>query len=449
MTSSTNSMHRGEETMSFFRRRSRLWLLLAAAALVPACGDESSGGSATVGVPVRLPLSIEGDEQLQSATAGPGGSFYVAGFTSAAPLGPRTVFVAKVLATGLLDTTFGGGDGVVVLAPETPGSTGEIDIATQSSGKIVVSFTTRAVSPDHPDDRDLMVARLNADGTLDTTFGSPATGFARVNLSVDPLLADRDACRAIAVDPANNLIYLFGLMMSDAGEADLDFAIARLTADGVLDTTFGELDGGGPARLGRRFLDLATGQNATPRGIRVMADGSVLACGYIDEDANGGAVNTPQIVLWKLDTSGDPVAAFDGDGVWHENLLALQTEAYGFAVQGTQIVTGGYGRHTGTNNLWVTARFDIDDGDLDTTWGGAPVPGTLIVDPSGVVDETSNCRDALALPGGKTLLLGSTGPGNVADQDAAYAVLTSTGAVDPLYGGAAQVMSLGADGADQ
>src|SRR5262245_20257468 len=90
-------------------------LLAAAAAILPACGSEDGGGAATVGVPVKLILSLEGDDQFQSVTPGPSGSFYVAGFTSAAPAGPRTVVVLKILSTGLLDETFGDGDGIVVL----------------------------------------------------------------------------------------------------------------------------------------------------------------------------------------------------------------------------------------------------------------------------------------------------------------------------------------------
>jgi hypothetical protein len=133
--------------------------------------------------------------------------------------------------------------------------------------------------------------------------------------------------------------------------------------------------------------------------------------------------------------------------VFHDTVLTIQTEIYGAGIHGTNMVTGGYGRDTGTLNDWVSMRFDINTGVRDTTWGGAP-NGAVLFDPSATHDG-ANCRGALALPGGRTLLFGSVGPGNQPAQDAAFAVLSAAGLLDAAFDGGVHVYPLGQNGNDQ
>jgi hypothetical protein len=53
------------------------------------------------------------------------------------------------------------------------------------------------------------------------------------------------------------------------------------------------------------------------------------------------------------------------------------------------------------------------------------------------------------LPGGKTALIGSTGPGNMPSQDAAVAILTANGELDTSFGDGLHTFPLGANGNDQ
>ena len=79
----------------------------------------------------------------------------------------------------------------------------------------------------------------------------------------------------------------------------------------------------------------------------------------------------------------------------------------------------------------------------DTTFG--TVNGTVVIDPSGTM-AGSNCRNALALPNGSTLLLGSTGPSG--SRDVAGAVLTETGALNTTFGDGLHTFDFGG-GEDQ
>jgi hypothetical protein len=128
-------------------------------------------------------------------------------------------------------------------------------------------------------------------------------------------------------------------------------------------------------------------------------------------------------------------------------VLLLQTEIYNFVIHGDKIVTAGYGRDVGATNDYISMRFDLTTGLRDLTWGGA-AKGAVLFDPSGTM-LGSNCRSGIALPAGKTLMIGSTGPGNMPTQDAVFAVLGADGKLDTSYGSGIHKFPLGANGNDQ
>jgi hypothetical protein len=154
-----------------------------------------------------------------------------------------------------------------------------------------------------------------------------------------------------------------------------------------------------------------------------------------------------QPVLYRLTPAGVLDTNFATGGLFHETVLTLQTEVYNFALDGDKITTAGYGRNTGTTNDWVSMRFNATTGARDTTFGGA-ANGAVLIDPSGTM-LGSNCRNAIGLPGGKTALIGSTGPSNMPAQDAAVALLESNGTLDTTYGTGVFTFALGATSNDQ
>jgi hypothetical protein len=128
------------------------------------------------------------------------------------------------------------------------------------------------------------------------------------------------------------------------------------------------------------------------------------------------------------------------------------------ARHGDSIVTGGYGRNEGTINDFISLRFDLATGARDTTtWGNtSPKTGLTFFDPT-PADELagSNCRNAIALPDGKTMLLGSSSRTVNADmmtpqvQDAVIAVVDADGDLDTADGTGIIAYPLGNDGLDQ
>jgi uncharacterized delta-60 repeat protein len=391
-----------------------------------------------VPTPFAVPLAAAGPDQLQSAVAGPGGTFYAAGYAAQTVAGPRFVTVVQMSTTGPV-LAFGTG-GVATTALDFRGGSGEVGLGVQSTGKLIVSATVASATV--AGDRDIAIARLNADGTLDTSFGDQGVRIVDLSTAFDNngTLTGMDSARGVVVGAAD-VIYVYGVSRGDGNNMagnprlDTDFTVAKLDADGTRDLSFGGGDG-------KYTLDLQE-SNATARGINLLADGTLLASGY----ANSPGLGTVQPVMIKLSTDGVPVTAFASGGIFHDTVLALQTEVYNVAVHGADLVTAGYGRDTGTQNDWVSLRFDATTGARDLTWGGA-ANGAVVIDVSAAMIG-DNCRSAVALPGGKTALIGSTGPGNMPAQDAAFAILDASGALDTAYGDGVHTFALGANGNDQ
>jgi uncharacterized delta-60 repeat protein len=123
-------------------------------------------------------------------------------------------YIARLNADGTLDTSFNAGDDI--------GTNSVVyDIAIQSDGKIVIGgafAAARGVTQNY-------IARLNADGSLDTGFNVIADGTIGVNNSV----------RSVAIQPDGKII-IVGDFTTARGVTQN--RIARLNTDGSLDTGF-------------------------------------------------------------------------------------------------------------------------------------------------------------------------------------------------------------------
>jgi uncharacterized delta-60 repeat protein len=420
-------------------------LVTLSAVLFTACGDDTNAAKVDAGhvedawldapadappyiapAPFAIAISAAGPDQLMSAAPGPSGTFYAAGYAAATATGPKYLIVAKLTAAGALDTTFAAPDGFYISTLEFKGGSDEIDIAVQSDGNIVVAGTI--ANDIDADDRDIGLFRVSATGTLDTSFGT--LGTSRVNLSTgyDDAGTPKflDSQRGLAVGPSDTL-FLHAASRNDVDLAgarqDTDFTVARLTANGLLDLTYGV------ASSGKHLLDLSeTDGVATAKGLRVLDDGSVIAAGYAKTATSNG---NAQPVLYRLVPGGATLdTSFATGGVFHEIVLTLQTEIYNFAIDNNKVTTAGYGRETGTANVWASLRFNATTGVRDDNFGGT-TNGVVTVDPSASLAGT-NCRNAIGLPGGKTALIGSSGGAGV--RDAALAIITQGGQLDTGFG---------------
>jgi uncharacterized delta-60 repeat protein len=212
-------------------------------------------------------------------------------------------------------------------------------IARQDDGKLVV---VGAQYPAPSGYEQILVMRLNTDGSLDTDFGSGG-------IVLTPLqLNDRAYDVAIQVDGK----IVVGATSTDNTQGD--FAILRYLSDGTLDTTFGGGDG-------IVFTDFI-GTSDTLRAITIQPNGFILAVG----DHAASLMTPAALAMARYDLDGDLDETFDGDGkVTFPATSGNFGELNDVVVeQGTQILVAG--RLTGTGA--IVMRFDMS-GILDTSFG--------------------------------------------------------------------------------
>jgi uncharacterized delta-60 repeat protein len=402
--------------------------LLGALALAAGCKDAPTPGEEDMGrapdltgadiagaaeaKPQVLALSAAGHDRLLGAAYGPQGSFYATGIIAdgADAAADFKTVVARFTAAGALDPGFGK-DGLAV-HNIVPGAGGEVarGIVVQSSGKVVVAATVEHAGAADPRDRDVAILRFNTDGTLDRTFGS--AGVALLDLSNGEVVGDSyvaDNAWGLTAYPDDRL--LVSAAQKRAGATDTDFAIVRLTADGARDKTFGT--------DGVFTLDI-NNRSANPRNTTLLPGGGIVAGGYM----NDGGVVKP--VAFRLTSDGKLDTSFATGGVFSQPVLAAITEIYAIGLQGTSLVTVGYGRAAATESLdWVSLRL-TEKGVLDPTYGTS---GFTRLDVAGFND---NGRHLVVLPDRRVLLVGGGRPTET-NVDGMVAVLTPDGQKDTRF----------------
>ena len=170
--------------------------------------------------------------------------------------GRENVILARYQADGSLDSTFGVGGKVVT---DVPGIAKAFALAVQPDGKLVVAGIAGQLGYD---DLNFALARYNPDGSLDTSFGAGGT----VNSDID---GTNDQANALAV-LANGKLVTAGVA-ADPLTGRSDTALARYNPDGSLDRSFGP---NGTVRV-----DLAAGNHDQANALAVLPNGKLATAG--------------------------------------------------------------------------------------------------------------------------------------------------------------------------
>jgi uncharacterized delta-60 repeat protein len=292
---------------------------------------------------------------------------------------PSDFALARYNTDGSLDTTFGTGGKARTDVFGSPDSAS--DMLIQPDGKLVVVGRSHGMS----------VARYNANGSPDTTFGSPF-GYVRVIVN-----DSGDGANAVALQPDGKLVV--------AGSALSKFMLARFNANGSLDSSF---DGDGFALID--FSALGAG-GAAASAVAVQPDGNIIAAGvgfgssFVVPFAGGAA-------LVRLKPDGSPDQTFGSGGqVLIKDIFGARPSARDLALQpdGRIVVTGPAANFLMADALdFATMRFNAD-GSLDQTFGSG---GKVVTDFFGFSDSAS----AVALqPDGKIVVAGEVAVGGSQD----------------------------------
>lgn len=359
-----------------------------------------------------FPASMSGHDRLFGVKVDSHDNIFVVGSVadSTESGADFAMVVTKILPTGERDATFGTNG--VARHNVVQGANGELARSTAllPGGKLLVVGIIEHAGAADARDRDVAVLRLDALGARDAAFGD--NGVVVLDLSEGEVVGSgyvADVAWGV-VTYDDGRILISGAQKRVDG-TDSDFAIIRLNADGTRDTGFGT--------NGVATVDI-NHANASPRSTLIMPDRSILGSGYMTVEG----VTTP--VVFKMSDSGQLDPAFGNGGVFNQVVWATATEVYSIALQGSKIVTVGYGHEAESDDLdWVSLRLN-PDGTLDSTWG---VAGIARFDFAGFND---NARSLAVLEDGRVVLVGGARTGE-ANLDAAMAVLTPEGAPDLAF----------------
>jgi len=246
-----------------------------------------AGGTGVIKQPVG-----ESDDYATSIEVQEDGAILVAGFHIDEE--SANIAVARFTADGILDESFGTaddgtGNGIVSI------SLGDGDdiansMVLQPDGKIVLGGFTSGDAG-----FDLLAARLNADGSVDTGFGERGDGFTLV-----PLTGGFDYGMGVAIGPGGDLV-ITGFSGDFALETE-DIFVTRLTPDGLVDPTFGTgTEDGSPDG----FVTVSAEGNDEAFGVAIAPDGGIVIAGnHTDAEGTMNAIN-----IRVLGDSPDPLQA--------------------------------------------------------------------------------------------------------------------------------------------
>jgi uncharacterized delta-60 repeat protein len=257
-------------------------------------GTFGTGGSATT--------DFGGDEGAQFILQQGDGKLVAVGTTFIA--GDWDFALARYTASGALDLSFNGSGKVVTDFGGTQFDIAESAVL-QSDGKILVGGRTGTFT-----DSDIIVARYNTDGSLDSSFGTGGKVAFTVLVSQDNI--------DLVLDPDGRIL----VSATGYDGASVPYAVlARLNADGSLDSSFGS---GG----------VAVGPYGFFRYLVRESTGRLIVAGDTEETA------TSVFKLARFDRNGALDPTFGSGGVF---LLSFEGELYGDLILQSdgKVVTAG------------------------------------------------------------------------------------------------------------
>ena len=270
-------------------------------------------GNTTIGDP-----NDDGEDHLRGLYADDSGNIFISGHTNGslgeANGGGYDAFIAKLDSSGALNTSFGGGDGILQFGNATIGGTADDGneyvrgIYVDDTGNIFMAgHTNGSLGETNGGLYDVFVIKLNSTGVLDGSFGG-GDGITQLgNVTVGGIADDgNDSLSELVVDNSGN-IFVTGITSGSLGETNGggdDTFVVKLDSTGALDTSFG--DGDGIAQLGDVTVGgTADDGNDSAQKLVIDETGNIFVAGDTTGslgEASGGGYDA---FVVKLDSNGE------------------------------------------------------------------------------------------------------------------------------------------------
>jgi uncharacterized delta-60 repeat protein len=274
---------------------------------------------------------------------------------------------------GYLDTTFNSPNGYVSNLPGSGSGYGNVAVypptdPNGNAGKIVAAGVTDGTQTQ----RCVALTRYNANGTLDTSFGTNGL----VTTTVSAKAGWGGGANGVVIDSQGRILVCGTWTMSQRpvapyGEFDNEWVVARYTANGNLDKTFG--------KSGIVQTNIGPGADgAGALGIEPW-DGKIVVVGKSQQPGTDGRIVDNTGTVTRYNTNGTLDSTFGSNGIFLLNNLNGPTGASGTGASGlafnqttdasgqavNQIVLAG-----SDNGAILLARLNGSNGTLDTSFNG-------------------------------------------------------------------------------
>ncbi len=333
-----------------------------------------------------------------------------------------TFAITKQNSDGSLDNSFNGTGKQTIAFSGFSYSYGKT-IALTTDGKIVFGGSIFNGS-----DYDFALTRLNANGSIDSTFGS--NGYVVLNIN-----SENDELNVLAIDTVGR-IYGAGYTFSNFQK---EMVVVRFLANGSIDSTFGS--------NGIAELNISSGDDVV-NSIKIQTDGKIILAGNSNSipsyltvvrlDSNGfldfattlpyssqgqgvdiqndskivvagSAVGVAAVFRFNTDGSVDSLFGNNGRAL---NFISTTSIDAGWSVlvdANNKILVGGNAYEPGTPRLTTLYRFN-SDGSKDTTFGpDASFAIPLTIGDNGVIGMALQSDGKLIVTGrGNTNIMNTT-----------------------------------------
>jgi uncharacterized delta-60 repeat protein len=302
--------------------------------------------------------------------------------------------VVRYTSAGVLDTSFSA-DGIVVTDIGSGDDYG-YGVVVDSQDRVVV-----AGQSDNSGDIDFAVVRYTSAGVLDATFGTGG--------KVTTAIGSTDGGQGVVVDSQDRIVvagYSF-----NSGKSD--FAVARYTSAGELDTSF--------SADGIVVTDIGSGDDYG-RAVAVDSQDRVVVAGA----SHNGSDNDFAVVRYT--SAGELDTSFSADGIVTTAIGSASDYGYGVVVDSDDRVVVAGVSSNGSDLDFAVVRY-TSAGVLDATFGTGGKVTTAIGDSDdrgqGVVVDSQ----------GRIVVAGYSYLDNIGTDDFVVVRYTSAGVLDASFGG--------------
>ena len=224
-------------------------------------------------------------------------------------------FIMRLNTNGSLDTTFGT-EGKITIAFDS-NDTKLYAMVVQTDGKIIVGGNTPTY--------EFLLARFNANGSPDNTFGTAGTALGR--------FSKKGYVTSMVLQPDGKIVAA-GLATSN-NFSNYDFAVVRFLPNGTLDSNFGN---GGLTTT--KFIV----GDSRPNGVAIQSDNKIVAVGRaITRDPIDVRLDDYWAALARYNENGSADLSFGGNGMQIEHSIDKFLAQNSLLIQPNgKIVTTGF-----------------------------------------------------------------------------------------------------------